>query len=121
MTLFRAAQEGLTNVQRHAQATQAVLRVHLGEETATLTLRDNGRGLREAGESASDAGGYGLQGIRERVELVSGEMTVDSLPQGGAALTLSVPKNPARLTGGRRPERPSPWPGRSRRSQGARS
>lgn len=98
LTLFRAAQEGLTNVQRHAGATQAILEIELGEQSASLSLRDDGEGFDP--DDLERCVGYGLRGIRERVELVSGELRVISGPGMGTELIVRLPKNPAQLVTG---------------------
>jgi signal transduction histidine kinase len=89
LTLFRAAQEGLTNVQKHAGAQQVLIEVSLDAETAALRLTDDGIGF---DWKAIRSGGYGLQGLRERVELVRGEMTLGRSPAGGAQLVVVLPK-----------------------------
>lgn len=89
LTLFRAAQEGLTNVQKHAGAQQVLIEVSLDAETATLRLADDGIGF---DPKAMRSGGYGLHGLRERVELVQGEMTLDRSPTGGTQLVVVLPK-----------------------------
>jgi signal transduction histidine kinase len=89
LTLFRAAQEGLTNVQKHAEAQQVLVEVSLDAEMAALRLADDGIGVEP---EAIQSGGYGLQGLRERVELVRGEMTLDRSPAGGAQLVVVLPK-----------------------------
>ncbi len=97
MALYRAAQEGLTNIQKHAQASQVTLRLNFGLRAATLTLRDDGHGFDPAmldAFTASPDHSFGLQGIRERVELVRGQMAVVSTPGGGTELQIVVPKNP---------------------------
>jgi signal transduction histidine kinase len=100
MTLYRAAQEGLTNVQRHAGAGQVDMRLEFGEETAKLEIRDNGKGFApepvgampgQAGERVQQRG-YGLQSMRERLELIGGELRVESKPGGGTVLHISMPK-----------------------------
>jgi len=103
MALYRAAQEGLTNVQKYAQASQVTLTVRFGEHLAHLVLRDNGRGFDPTAldrRTATEQRGFGLQGIRERVELISGKMILRSKPQQGTELSVSVPKNPTELVGG---------------------
>ncbi len=98
MTLYRAAQEGLTNIQKHAQASQADLLLELDGTEAKMTLHDNGIGFDpETLESASSTlqPGYGLRGMRERLELVGGKVTLSSTPQAGTDLTVVVPKNPS--------------------------
>lgn len=100
LTLYRAAQEGLTNVQKHARASHAILDVHLGAEEARLSLRDDGDGFdtrRLTESAAAPHHSFGLQGLRERLESVRGQMDIRSDPQHGTELTFVVPKNPARL------------------------
>lgn len=89
LTLFRAAQEGLTNVQKHAQAQHVQIDVALDAESAVLQLTDDGIGV--APETVQ-SGGYGIQGLRERVELAQGTMTLGRAPNGGAQLVVELPK-----------------------------
>ena len=101
LTLYRTVQEGLTNIQKHANATWVKLDVELSNQRAQLCLSDNGSGFdTNLQQSAStDGSGYGLQGLRERIGLVRGEMTLTSSPQQGTILLITVPKNPLMLTG----------------------
>jgi signal transduction histidine kinase len=95
MTLYRAAQEGLTNVQKHAQATHVRLAIDLGGEVATLCLCDDGQGFETAvldDLAAATAHSFGLQGIQERLELVQGYMDVVSRPGAGAELRITIPR-----------------------------
>lgn len=95
ISLYRAAQEGLTNVQKHAQANHVSLHVDLGEEAATLCLCDNGAGFETAvlaDLAAAKTHSFGLQGIRERLELVSGQMELTSQPGAGTDLRITIPK-----------------------------
>ncbi len=97
MALYRAAQEGLTNVQKHAQASHVTLHVSFGPQIAELTLSDNGLGFDLEtldALSASPNHSFGLQGLRERVELVRGQMKITSAPGKGTELQIVVPKNP---------------------------
>jgi len=95
MSLFRAAQEGLTNIQKYAAASSAQLEIHFGEAVATLRLTDNGRGF-ETGQlsdlQAGRLGGYGLQGVRERLELIGGSLQIRSSPGEGTCLCATVPR-----------------------------
>ncbi len=98
--LYRAAQEGLTNAQRHARARHAVLDVQLGETEARLRLRDDGIGFdpaRLAEQAAGGNPGYGLQGLRERLEMVRGQMQITSDRQAGTEITITVPKHLAQV------------------------
>jgi signal transduction histidine kinase len=97
MALYRSAQEGLTNVQKHAQATQVKLAVHLEESEGKLILQDNGLGFdtTKLDDLAIDQyHSFGLQGIQERLELVRGQMQVVSQPEKGTILQITVPRNP---------------------------
>jgi signal transduction histidine kinase len=91
-TVYRIIQEALTNVGRHARATRAWVEIHEEAQTLTVTIRDDGRGL-DAGQAAGDTtvGGFGLGGMRERAELVGGELELRDYPAGGAAVQLTVP------------------------------
>ncbi len=99
IALYRAAQEGLTNVQKHAQATQVSLSVDFGDQKACLRLYDDGLGFNTGviSESMRDTQGqFGLQGIQERLELVSGQMRLESSP-AGTTMTVTVPKDPMKI------------------------
>lgn len=100
-TLYRAAQEGITNVQKHARARQAKLDLRLGEHTATLEIEDDGQGFASGVPAqtppaeASDRSrkrGYGLQSMAERLELVGGSLNIDSDGEHGTRLHISVPR-----------------------------
>jgi glucose-6-phosphate-specific signal transduction histidine kinase len=67
-TLYRAAHEGLTNIQKHARASQASIRVQFNDRTASLTIRDDGRGFDPATlDQFKNKEHYGLAGVRERL------------------------------------------------------
>ncbi|MFC0628491.1 sensor histidine kinase [Kribbella deserti] len=85
VALYRAAQEGLTNVQRHAGAQHVRLTVELGDRAAELTLDDDGIG-------PPITPGNGLRGVRERVELVSGRLNLLEAPGGGTRLAITLPR-----------------------------
>jgi signal transduction histidine kinase len=85
-SLFRAAQEALTNVRKHAEAGSATVVLDFrGPATVRLEVCDDGRGL--AGES----GGFGLVGIRERAAQLGGRLDVTSAPGAGTTLLVEVP------------------------------
>jgi len=99
MTLYRATQEGLANIHKHASANYVGITVHMDKDFARLQVQDNGKGFDISGlENLSKhrEGQYGLQGIRERLELVGGEMMLDSEQNVGTTLTINIPKE--RLT-----------------------
>ena len=100
IALYRVAQEGLTNVQKHAQARRVLLDVRLGDQEACLTLRDDGTGFDVgtlAEPAASAERGFGIQGLQERLELVRGQMSITSDGLRGTEISVTVPRNPAQL------------------------
>ncbi len=100
MALYRVAQEGLTNIHKHAQANEVQIWLNFGTEKAHLRLCDNGQGFDQelrgpvavnAGQR-SDGYHYGLQGIQERVALLGGALVLDSDPGHGTCLLVTIPK-----------------------------
>jgi signal transduction histidine kinase len=90
--LYRAAQEGLTNIQRHAGAAHAWVTLRFTPGEAVLDIRDDGCGLGGAAAGAGEpASGYGLQSMRERLELVGGALAVESAAGQGTRLRIIVP------------------------------
>ncbi|WP_196279311.1 sensor histidine kinase [Catellatospora vulcania] len=88
-SLYRAAQEGLTNVRKHARATRAELVLDYTLPAAVrLEVRDDGTGL---ADETGDSPGYGLLGVRERAAHAGGRMSIESVPGQGATLCVEVP------------------------------
>jgi signal transduction histidine kinase len=85
--LFRAAQEGLTNIERHASATEAWIRLVCGDNRVDLFIEDNGIGLNPALEKD----GFGLTGMRERAFLLNGTFIIQPRENRGTRLTFSLP------------------------------
>ena len=88
-SLFRIAQEALSNVARHARAGH--VRLHLGQhETGgplVLEIQDNGQGF----HVGADHGGMGLDNVRQRVQALGGELEIESSPGSGTRIQVSVP------------------------------
>jgi signal transduction histidine kinase len=100
VALYRAAQEGLTNVQKHAHAKQVDLTIDLGEHEAQLVLRDDGQGFDPKilhQPISLPQLGFGLRGIQERLDLVRGQLTLQSTPRKGTVLSVVVPKTTTHL------------------------
>ncbi len=87
VVLLRAAQEALTNVRRHAQASAATLSLTVDGDLLNLEVTDNGLGI-ETGTPE----GYGLRGMRARVASTGGSLTVGSAVTGGTRVAVSVPR-----------------------------
>lgn len=92
--LWRAAQSGLANVAAHANATQAVISLGYLPDAVTLDVFDDGEGLDTAGiptKPRPDGTGYGLIGLRERLELLGGTLEIESVPGEGTVLAVRIP------------------------------
>jgi signal transduction histidine kinase len=87
LALHRAAQEGLTNVQRHAQAHRVWVTLRAFEDAVVLEVQDDGRGPPPDAEAL----GFGLRGLRERASQPGGEMQFGPRPGGGTQLALRMP------------------------------
>ena len=90
MTLYRLVQEATTNVRKHAQATQVMLRISHSPVSVTVEMEDNGCGF----EPEEDANGIGLMNMRERVELIGGRFTVSSRRRQGTLIKAEFLLNP---------------------------
>ena len=86
VVLLRAVQEALSNVRKHAGAAMATVVLRFTEDTVALTVTDDGVGF------AGGGAGFGLSGMRARVEQVSGTLVVHGMPGNGTRLELEVPR-----------------------------
>jgi signal transduction histidine kinase len=93
MTLYRATQEGLTNVQRHAEgAAQVCVRLAYDAEFVELSIEDDGQGQPGCGpDENGNRGGFGLAGLRERANLLGGQMECGPRPGGGFRIAMHLP------------------------------
>ena len=91
--VFRAAQEALTNVVRHARAATVVVEADVTGGRLKISVQDDGEGFDPATVSAPSTSGrgLGLLGMRERLELLGGEATIESEPGEGTTVVLEVP------------------------------
>jgi signal transduction histidine kinase len=92
MSAYRIVQEGLTNALRHAPGAPVEVRVSVDATGVELTV-DNGAARKPVHPTA--AGGHGLVGIRERVHVIGGELSVGSTPDGGHRLRARLPLSSA--------------------------
>ncbi|HVA19274.1 MAG TPA: ATP-binding protein [Solirubrobacteraceae bacterium] len=94
-TVYRIVQEALTNVSRHAEATQAILRVTRENSLVRASVTDDGKGMPGAERLGPRGdgleGGFGMGGMRERAELVGGELEFAPAPDRGTIVNLTVP------------------------------
>jgi len=87
LTLYRAVQEGLTNVRKHARASRVDITLdYKGEDQVCLTVKDNGVGSQQASNV-----GFGLLGVRERVKQLGGELELETKSGRGFILMVRIP------------------------------
>ena len=91
--LFRIAQEALSNVRKHSQATNAEVRIEFGDNRIQITVKDNGKGfaLPETVGNMVKEGRLGLAGMHERIRLLNGSLKIDSEPGKGTTVTVEAP------------------------------
>lgn len=88
LSLYRAGQEGLTNLRKHSQATRASMVLDFqAASRVILSVADDGIGA----DQAAPASGFGLLGLRERAQLLGGELRIEAAPGKGFALHFEVP------------------------------
>jgi signal transduction histidine kinase len=98
--LFRVAQEALTNIARHAQASRAEVTIQKLDGAICMRIKDNGKGFQEQRVlRAKKAKRLGLLGMRERLEMVGGNITIQSTPGQGTTLQAQVPLTNGRAAG----------------------
>lgn len=90
LTLFRVAQEALTNIERHAWATQAKLLVERDQAEVRLTVGDDGRGFEQPRKSLENRG-IGLRNLNERAAHLGGRLLLASAPGNGTSLICRLP------------------------------
>ena len=92
-TLFRIVQEAVNNIIRHANAKSVSIVLQLSDGYVRLLVEDDGRGFdpQNASRDAVELQKLGLLGIRERAELLGGEVQIESAPQKGTRLRVSIP------------------------------
>ncbi|HYG22454.1 MAG TPA: histidine kinase [Verrucomicrobiae bacterium] len=92
--LLRIAQEAMTNIIKHAQASNAEIELDYGPRTVGMRIRDNGRGFLQEECAGPAEGHFGLLGIRERVKRLGGELNIESAPGAGTLLSVQVAVSP---------------------------
>jgi len=93
VAVYRIVQEGLTNVIKHAEASEASLTITRDATRARIVIRDNGQGFSPAALAARDgrSAGIGLMGMTERVRMVAGEQRIESSPGNGTTIVIELP------------------------------
>jgi signal transduction histidine kinase len=86
---FRVLQESLSNIHQHAAASAVRVELHQSHGMLRMTISDNGIGINTA--CRHKAGSFGLVGIEERISLLGGNCSINSLPHGGTTVSIAVP------------------------------
>lgn len=91
--LLRAAQEALTNVRKHANASQVAVTLSYMPDLIVLDIQDNGVGINGSSvkRTAENKGGYGLIAMNERIEQLGGQVSLESEPGEGTTVAIQVP------------------------------
>jgi two-component system, NarL family, sensor kinase len=89
--VYRFVQEGVTNAARHAGAPLVEVELRREVTGVTIEVRDQGRGFALNAERPADSRGFGLRGLRDRVQLFGGQLVVDSAPGRGTVVRAEVP------------------------------
>jgi len=89
--VIRVIQEALTNVRKHSGAKSAIVHVTESESMTTFVVEDDGQGF-DSGGSPFDRDGFGLYTMRERIALLNGSLTVESVPGRGTRVIANVPE-----------------------------
>jgi signal transduction histidine kinase/ligand-binding sensor domain-containing protein len=92
INFYRIIQEALSNIMKHAHATDVAVHIVRTHTSVTLSVKDNGRGLVHSfGAAQTGNGGFGITGMTERASLLGGRLTMRSLPSGGTVLSVEIP------------------------------
>jgi signal transduction histidine kinase len=100
-TIFRVAQEGLTNIVKHARgATSVSVGIECGSVITQLVIEDNGCGFNTSAavKHPDNHSGFGLAGMRERLSLLGGELEIESSIGAGTTIFARIPFKPERMT-----------------------
>jgi PAS domain S-box-containing protein len=97
IVFYRIAQEALTNVARHARASRVEVSLRKLNGAVCMKIKDNGKGLpAESVWHGQESKRLGLLGMRERLEMVGGQFTIESVPGQGTTITAQIPLGHAR-------------------------
>lgn len=93
--IYRIIQEALNNIRKYARATKVQIDICITATQLHLTIRDNGRGF----DPEQVSGGYGLQGMQERVAVLQGHLDLGSQPGNGCCISVEIPMHTSKKDG----------------------
>ncbi len=91
--LYRIIQECVNNIVKHSQGTEASIGIQLSGRVLAVEVGDNGKGfnVKTEGRASKSRGGFGLKGLAERVKLLNGTLSIDSSPEKGTKVQITIP------------------------------
>lgn len=92
-SLLRTMQEALTNVARHSEASEVLVTISCSDSLLTIEIRDNGRGFAQTALHS----GHGLKNMRRRLQLLTGSASIESTPDCGCTVRLTLPIAPEEI------------------------
>jgi signal transduction histidine kinase len=95
LAVYRTAQELMTNVIKHAKATECTVLVNIGRQEITIRVSDNGKGL---ASTQTHKPGIGLASIRSKINLLNGEVNLSSVPGEGTTVEVIIPQPEKKAT-----------------------
>lgn len=95
VAVFRLIQEAFSNIQKHANATFASVEIAFLKKSVKIIIKDNGIGfnVEQLDQKLMTGSHFGIMGMRERVELLEGKFKIESSPNNGTKITMSIPIN----------------------------
>ncbi|WP_421381496.1 sensor histidine kinase [Bacillus salacetis] len=88
VALFRLIQESVQNALKHSEATEIQVKLEINKDKVTVIIKDNGKGF---DTKQKKSGSFGIMGMKERVEILDGEMSIDSKVGSGTLILVQVP------------------------------
>jgi len=95
---IRIMQEALSNIRKHAEATHAQVKLAATEDEVVLTVLDDGKGFDVEKAAKNKDAKFGIRTIRERAESINSRLNIESKPEHGTRVTLSIPVNAPRVS-----------------------
>jgi signal transduction histidine kinase len=95
VAIYRIVQEALTNIRKHARASQADVHAQFSPNQVVITIQDNGQGFDVPDDTTEliKVGNLGLMGLKERAQLLGGQVTISSQPNQGTTITVVLPRH----------------------------
>ena len=90
INFYRIVQECVSNILKHAEASEASVQIRRTPAGLTLTVRDNGKGFAQSTGAPGSVAGFGLTGISERAQLLGGKTSIQSAPGQGTTVTIEI-------------------------------